>query len=245
MSGPVSWSFTTGALLPAVSFHTPASGANGVAVASTPTATFNEAVRAGTISVTLTSSAGTSVAGALSYNSTTDTATFTPSALLAYGTTYTATVSGAQSQSGAAMASPVEWTFTTASAPAIPVVTITSVEPVLKKRRPLTQVVITFSGPIDAGEASLLQYYRLTIAGKHGSFTARNARFVRLRSAVCDSATNSVTLTSSKPFSLATPLQLIVFGQPPSGLEDASGRLIDGGTNAVAILRRGGVTITQ
>ena len=53
MSGSVTWSFTTDPLQPAVSSHTPASGATGVAVSTPPTATFNEAVQSSTISFTL------------------------------------------------------------------------------------------------------------------------------------------------------------------------------------------------
>ena len=57
----------------------PQSGATGVAVSTTPTATFNEAVQSSTISFTLTTSSGTSVPAALSYNSSNDTVTLTPS----------------------------------------------------------------------------------------------------------------------------------------------------------------------
>jgi hypothetical protein len=59
-----------------------------------------------------------------------------------------------------------------------------------------------------------------------------------------------VTLTPKKAFALTKPVQLRVNGQPPSGLEDSAGRLIDGdhngqpGGNAVALLRRGGATIS-
>ena len=83
-----------------------------------PTATFNEAVQASTISFTLKSSSGSSVAGSVSCNSTTNVTTFTPTSALASNTTYTATVSGAQSTSGVAMTAPFSWSFTTtASAP--------------------------------------------------------------------------------------------------------------------------------
>jgi methionine-rich copper-binding protein CopC len=248
MTGPFTWSFTTAAsalLSPAVTTQTPGPGTTGVAVSSPVTATFNEAVQPGTVTFTLRSSLGTLVEGDLSYNSTTNTETFTPSTALAFGTTYTSTVSGARDAAGDPMAGPLTWSFTTEPSPTLPVVTISSVQPALKKRRQVSQLVITFSGAINSGEAPLLRFYRLTIAGKHGSFTARNARPVRLRSAVYDPVHNSVTLTSSKPFSLATPLQLIIFGRPPSGLQDDSGRFIDGATNVVTILRRGRTAITQ
>ena len=111
MSGSTTWSFTTDPLQPAVTSHVPASSATGVAVSATASATFNEAVQS--VTFTLTSGAGASVAGALSYNSTTNTETFTPSAALAYGTTYTATVSGAKDADGDPMSGSTSWSFTT------------------------------------------------------------------------------------------------------------------------------------
>ena len=100
MSTPFSWSFTTDAAPPSVTSETPASGAAGVAVSTTPTATFNEAVQASTISFTLTNPSGSSVPATVTYNSSNYTATLTPSAALANSTTYTATVSGAKDSAG-------------------------------------------------------------------------------------------------------------------------------------------------
>ena len=121
MIAPFSWSFTTDApppspTLPSVTSETPASGATNVAVSTAPTATFNEAVQPSTISFTLKSSSGSSVAGSVSYNSTTNVTTFTPASALANNTTYTATISGAQSTSGVSMTAPFSWSFTTAAA---------------------------------------------------------------------------------------------------------------------------------
>ena len=73
-----------------------------MAVSSSVSATFSEAVQA-SIGFTLTTSSGTAVAATVAYNSSTDTATLTPSAALAYGTTYTATVSGAKNSAGVAI----------------------------------------------------------------------------------------------------------------------------------------------
>jgi methionine-rich copper-binding protein CopC len=119
MSGTVSWSFTTDAKQPAVSSYTPASGATGVALSPTITATFNEAVQSSTISFALATSSGTSVPATLSYNSSTFVATLTPSSALAAGTTYTATVSGAEDTAGDPMSGSTSWSFTTAPAPAV------------------------------------------------------------------------------------------------------------------------------
>jgi hypothetical protein len=67
---------------------------------------------------------------------------------------------------------------------------------------------------------------------------------------VYNSATDSVTLTPKKAFALTKPVQLVVNGVPPWGLQDTYGRLIDGanngqpGGNAIAILSRGGANIS-
>src|SRR5208282_1192854 len=96
---------------PTVTVESPASGATNVAVSSSVSATFTQAVQASTIGFTLTTSSGTAVAATAAYNSSTNTATLTPSAALAYGTTYTAAVSGAKNSAGVAMSSPVSWSF--------------------------------------------------------------------------------------------------------------------------------------
>jgi hypothetical protein len=123
MVNPYSWFFTTtsNTLIPTVTSQTPAGNATGVAVSSPVSATFNEGVQADTIAFTLTSGAGISVPGSLSYDSTTNTETFTPNAALAYGTTYTATVSGAEDTVGDSMSGTVTWSFTTEGDPSDPV----------------------------------------------------------------------------------------------------------------------------
>ena len=113
MSSPFTWSFTTDAAPPTVTSESPASGATGVAVSTKVTATFNEAVQASTISITLKNSSGSSVAAKVTYNSTTHTATLTPTSSLSYSTKYTATVSGAKDSAGDPMSAPFSWSFTT------------------------------------------------------------------------------------------------------------------------------------
>jgi methionine-rich copper-binding protein CopC len=245
MAGPVTWSFTTAAVIvPAVITDAPASGATGVAVSSSVTATFNEPVQPSTISFTLTTSTGGAVAGTVSYNSSNDTVTLNPSAALAYGTTYTAVVSGAKDADGDPMNGSTTWSFTTSQRTPVPPVTMTGVRLVTNKKHLVTQVLVTFSGSIDVAGSEENQIYRLATAGKHGSFTARNAHVIQTRSAVYDAADDTVTLTPKKPFSLSKPVQLVVDGEPPSGLEDNSGRFINGGSNAVALLHRGGAIIS-
>jgi hypothetical protein len=130
-----------------------------------------------------------------------------------------------------------------------PLVTMTSVQSVTNKKHLVTEIIVTFSGGVNAGEADRTTTYCLVIAGKHGSFTAKNAKVIKLKSAVYNAATHTVTLTPAKAFSLAKPVQVLVHGVPPSGLQDSSGRFIDGkrdgqpGSDAVAVLSRGGTVI--
>jgi PKD repeat protein len=152
MAAQYSWSFATDPLQPAVSSHTPASGATGVALSSTPSATFNEAIQAGTITFTLATSAGKSVTGTVSYNTATNTATFAPSAPLASGTTYAATVSGAKDTIGDPMNGSIAWTFSTSSA---------SNPPTVNAGAPLTVNAgssLTFSQATETGGTAPFSY---------------------------------------------------------------------------------------
>ncbi len=109
---------------PTVSSTSPADDATGVAVTTTVTATFSEAMNASTIttdSFTLLIGS-TPVSGSVSYNSGTYTAIFTPSANLAYNTTYVALLNGAIADAaGNPLGSSYLWSFTTASASGVTV----------------------------------------------------------------------------------------------------------------------------
>jgi len=50
--------------------------------------------------------------------------------------------------------------------------------------------------------------------GKKGSFTAKNAQVIKLKSAPYNPGNNMVTLTPKKPFALTKPVQLLVDGVP-------------------------------
>jgi hypothetical protein len=89
-------------------------------LASTVTATFSEAMTAGTIGATTVLLAGpgtTAVPATVTYTAATRTATLTPTAPLANLTLYTATVksgaSGVKDAAGNPLASDFTWTFTT------------------------------------------------------------------------------------------------------------------------------------
>jgi O-glycosyl hydrolase len=118
---PYTWSFSTvKAAVPTVSSVVPASGATNVNTTGAVTATFSEPMNAATLTASTFTlmNGGAAVAGTVTYSSGTDTAIFTPSIALPASTTFTATIgTGAQSSTGAALASNYTWTFTTGASP--------------------------------------------------------------------------------------------------------------------------------
>jgi hypothetical protein len=97
---------------PVVSSVDPLAGATSVPLTVKPTITFNEPIKAGTMTLTLSSSGGL-VPGTTSFNAARDVATFTPSAALANGITYTLATVGGTDAAGNAVAA-VSSTFRTA-----------------------------------------------------------------------------------------------------------------------------------
>ena len=102
-----------------VSSVSPASGATNVALNTTVTATFSEALDPTTITTStmqLRNAANAVLPAAVTYNAATKTATLTPSSTLADSTTYTATVvggtSGVTDVAGNALAANFTWSFT-------------------------------------------------------------------------------------------------------------------------------------
>jgi plastocyanin len=134
--------------------------------------------------------------------------------------------------------------------PPPPLITMTGVGIVRNKKHLVTQITVSFSGAVNMTEADSVTTYRLATAGRKGSFDAKNAGIIKLRSAVFDAAIDQEKLTPKKSFALTKPVQLRVSGLAPNGLEDTLGRLIDGnhdgqaGGNAVAVLRTHGVTMS-
>jgi hypothetical protein len=126
---------------------------------------------------------------------------------------------------------------------------MSSVQVVRNKKHQVTEILVGFSGAVNAAEADNLATYRLATAGKRGSFTAKNSRIIKLKAAVYNAGNNTVALFPKKPFALTKKVQVRVAGLPPAGLQDSLDRLIDGdhdgqaGGNAVAILSRGGASI--
>src|ERR1700735_5168003 len=116
------WTFTTvPAPSPTVISTVPVNGAASVAVNTTISATFSEAMNPATINAatfTLTGPGATPVIGSITFAG--STATFTPTTVLASGTLFTATITtGAKNPAGAGLAANFVWTFTTADAPTV------------------------------------------------------------------------------------------------------------------------------
>jgi len=130
-----------------------------------------------------------------------------------------------------------------------PLVTLKQVEDITNKKHQMTEVLLTFSGPVNSTEADQIGTYRLATPGKGGSYTVKNAGDITLKSAVYTGAKDTVAITPAKPFALTKPVQLLVYGSGPTALKDTYGRLIDGddngvaGGNAIAILSKAGATI--
>jgi len=121
---PATASWTVDTTPPVVTSTNPATGATGVPISSSVTATFNEAMFASSITTStftlMDMTLSAAVPATVTYNSGTKTATLTPSAALTAGDTFQATVTGGgggvTDLAGNPMASNVIWTFSTAAA---------------------------------------------------------------------------------------------------------------------------------
>ncbi len=68
------------------------------------------------------------------------------------------------------------------------IVTVTNVVKSTNKKGQVTAVTITFSGPVNTTEAGSIASYHLATPGKGGSYTAKNAGTIRLKSAAYNSS---------------------------------------------------------
>ena len=189
---PVSWSFTTAAVVttvPTFTGQSPAVNATGVAISAPVTATFSAEVQANTISFVL-KNGPTAVPSTISYNPATQTVNLTPTSSLAYATTYTAILSGAQDLWGNTMA-PVSWSFTTTSAPDTTPPTVTAQSPAASA----TGVAIAI--PVTATFSEEVQANTISFVLKNGSTTVAS-------SLNYNPATQTATLTPSASLAYAT-----------------------------------------
>ena len=113
----VVWSFMT-AISPTVILTVPATGATNVYTNTRVSASFSADMNPATLSATsftvMNTTAGTAVAGTVSYSAATRTAVFTPTSVLPVSSLYTATVTSAVTDiTGSPLGANFVWTFTT------------------------------------------------------------------------------------------------------------------------------------
>ncbi len=130
----------------------------------------------------------------------------------------------------------------------LPLVTMTNVQDKTNSKHQVTQVIVTFSGAVNMTEAQSANTYELVMANTSGLFTGKGTKVIKIKSAAYNATAHSVTLTPAA-FTLSKSVELVVYGSGTNGLKDSQSRYIDGnhdgvaGGNAVAILKKTGVTI--
>ena len=223
------WTFTTAAAPdttpPTVSATSPANGATGVALNSSLSATFSEAMTNAsltTASVKLATTGGAAVAGTVSVSG--NTATFTPTAALAAGTQYTATITtAAKDAAGNAMVANFTWSFTTAAVLDTTPPTVSANSPAggATGVAPNSSVSATFSEPMTNSTLTTASFMLATttggtpvtgmvnVSGNIATFTpSANLAFstqytATITTAVKDAAGNALAVNFSWPFTTA------------------------------------------
>ncbi|HVD61166.1 MAG TPA: Ig-like domain-containing protein, partial [Gemmatimonadaceae bacterium] len=153
---------------PTVTATNPLNGATAIARAATISATFSEPIDQATLTTTtfaLKTSGGTTISGAVTYNSATKTAVFTPSGPLPNATTFTATLTtGVKDVPGNRLASDFSFSFTTRDE--VPP-TVTSMSPANGSTGiPVnTGITVTFSEPMDAATIGSSVTLQITSSG--------------------------------------------------------------------------------
>ena len=180
------WSSTDTTPL-SVTATSPPSGSTSVSTGSNVTATYSRAVTGSSASFVVLDPTNASVPGTTSYDSASKTATFVPNQPFATGTTYTVTTT-ADPASGAGLAAPVQWSFTSAKAPAAP------------GECPCT-LFDDGDGPTNSPESETSSV-QLGVA--FTSTTAGTITGIRFYKAAANSGTHAVTLWTSGGAQLAT-----------------------------------------
>ena len=180
------------------------------------------------------------------FNASTGTFTYTPDSGYLGNDTFDYQVTATGPDTTAAAATSNQATVTVGISAVPPVVSVQNVQLTTNRKHLVTQIDLTFSGQVNATQADNTRIYQLT----YPSNARKNAVAVKLRSANYNSATVSVILTPRKAFALkARPLQLLIDGTSPSGLQDIVGRYLDGadngqtGSNAVVSISKDAVNI--
>ncbi len=206
---------------PIVLVVTPTNGAANVAVGTTVTVTFSEAMDANTINSTTVrltnSTTSTAVTGVVSYNSANNTATFTPNAPLAFANAYSITVTtGAKDAAGNSVATAFSAIFATMTAPDTSPPTVLVVTPTNGAANVAvgTTVTVTFSEPMNAA----------TINSTTVNVKAASSGALVGGSIAYDAGTNTATFTPSSPLAFSTGYTVTV----TTGAKDLAGNSLSG-----------------
>jgi hypothetical protein len=218
------WSFTTApdTTLPTIASRSPATNATGVAVTSTVSARFSEALDPTTVSGTtfeLRTTAGVAVPASVTYEPATFTIRLTPSARLANLTGYTATVrggaAGVKDLAGNALAADSTWSFTTVA---------DTTRPTIAARTPAsgatgvarnTAVTLRFSEAMDPASITATTFTLRTTSGS--VFVPRSVSY--------DPVTFTATLTPSATLAASTGYTASVTGGT-GGVRDVAGNTL-------------------
>jgi O-glycosyl hydrolase len=145
------------------------------------------------------------VAGTVTYTAATSLAAFTPSASLAPSTNYTATITtGAQNSSGIALAATYSWAFTTAAAPAAPMVTAVTPISAATGVAVNTMVTATFS---QAMNASTLNSTTFTLTPQGGAAVAGTVTYTAAGSIAAFTPSASLAYSTNYTATITTGAQ--------------------------------------
>jgi hypothetical protein len=105
--------------------------------------------------------------------------------------------------------------------------TVESAPQITKKKGALSEIILTFSEPMNLSSVTNISNYTLLDAGTSHIFGSKGNHLIKIARATYTSADDSVTLVLKKPDTLKDSIRLTVSAQPPSGLESAGGTLLN------------------
>jgi methionine-rich copper-binding protein CopC len=222
---------------PKIIGESPDSGATGVDVPDAVllmsfSATFNEPVQPSSINFTLADSSGKSVPITTNYSDSTNTITAWPQVMLKNSATYKITVSGAKDSSGNVMSS-YSWSFSTASASAATIPTVSSVSPSYN------------ASVVDVGTPIAVNFNEPVVASSIGAsnFTLKDPSGKTIPATISYSEASSLhtaTLTPKSPLAYSTTYTVTI-----SGVKDAAGRTMSAPYSWSFVTASGSQTYSQ
>jgi methionine-rich copper-binding protein CopC len=210
IAGPTSWTFSTiPAVLPAVVSEIPTINGSNVALGSTISATFNEAIVPATATFSVIDPSNATVPGSIAYNASTFTLTFTPTSALVAASNYTVSVSGVQDPAGDMMVTPLTWSFSTVPAQPSPL-----------------QIIAQTPAPNATGvsiQTAVTVVFNESILPSTLTFVLRDQKANPIAATVTyDDTTHTATLTPTAPLTTGRSYNAIA-----SDAQDLAGNLMD------------------